>query len=146
MEGAHSAGEKRIPFAHTRFNEDQGRFSRDGRWIAYVSNEAGANEVYVRAFTTNFGSGSASAGGSALVSKGGGTSPHWRRDGKELFYMAPDGKMMVVDVAVGPEFRASIPSLLFQAPTRVIDWDVTADGQRFLLVQSGAAPRRSQLS
>ena len=81
-----------------RFNENQGQFSPNGRWVAYVSNQSGQSEVYVRGFATDFSSGSASSGGSVLVSRGGGTAPRWRGDGRELFYLAPDGKMMAVDV------------------------------------------------
>ena len=97
-----SDGRKPVPFVQTEFNEEQGRFSADGRWVAYVSNESGANEVYVRAFTTDFSGGSASAGGSVLVSHGGGTAPRWRGDGRELFYLAPDGKMMAAEISAGP--------------------------------------------
>jgi len=129
-----SDGRKPVPFVHTAFNEDQGRFSTDGHWVAYVSNESGANEVYVRGFTTDFSGGSASAGGSVLVSRGGGTAPRWRRDGRELFYLAPDGKMMAAEVPAGQEFRAGVPAPLFQTPAGAIVGDVAADGRRFLLV------------
>ena len=63
-----------------------------------MSNQSGVNEVYVREFATDFSSGSASLGGSVLVSHGGGTAPRWRGDGRELFYLAPNGKMMAVEV------------------------------------------------
>ena len=129
-----------IPFARTRFNEEDGRFSPDGRWIAYVSDESGRNEVYVRRFTDDFSSGSASVGGSVLVSKQGGSAPRWRRDGRELFYLAPTGTMMAVAVTTGAEFRAETPTALFQAPPNAIFGDVTADGKRFLLAQRGTAP------
>src|SRR5262249_48030569 len=89
---------KAVPFVQTGFNELHGRFSPDGRWVAYVSNESGLSEVYVRGFATDFSSGSASGGGSVLVSGGGGTEPRWRGDGRELFYVAPNGKMMAVEV------------------------------------------------
>ena len=134
-----SAG-KPVPFARTRFNEEAGRFSPDGRWIAYVSNATGINEIYVRAFAMDGGHGSAGAGDNILVSNGGGTAPRWRRDGKELFYVAPDGKMMAVGVSAGPSFAPGKPAPLFQTPPATVFGDVTADGQRFLMVQSGAAP------
>ena len=89
-----------------RFNEDQGQFSPNGRWVAYVSNQSGLSEVYVREFATDFSSGSASAGDSVLVSRGGGTAPRWRGDGRELFYLAPDGKMMAVDVIPDRQFQS----------------------------------------
>jgi eukaryotic-like serine/threonine-protein kinase len=129
-----SGGRKPVPFLQTKFVEEQGRFSPNGRWVAYVSDQSGAAEIYVRAFTSDFGSGSASAGGSVLVSHGGGTAPRWRADGKELFYLAQDGKMMAVEVTTGPEFRAGTPAPVFQTPSGTIVGDVTADGKRFLLV------------
>jgi serine/threonine protein kinase/Tol biopolymer transport system component len=125
---------KPVPFMETGFNEEQGRFSPNGRWVAYVSNESGPNEVYVREFAQNFSGGSASVGGSVLVSRGGGTAPRWRGDGRELFYLAPNGKMMAVDVIAGQEFRVGTPMSLFQTPAGAIVGDVTADGKRFLLV------------
>ena len=135
---------KAVPFARSGLDEEQGRFSPKGRWVAYVSNQSGANEVYVRAFATDFSGGSASAGGSVLVSRSGGTAPRWRGDGKELFYLAPNGKMMAVEVMAGQEFRVGTPTPLFQAPPGAIVGDVTADGKRFLLVtpvgQSVSAP------
>ena len=72
--------------------------------------------MYVREFTTDFSSGSASKGGSVLVSRGGGTAPRWRGDGREIFYLAPDGKMMAVDVGPGQEFKAGAPALSFRLP------------------------------
>jgi hypothetical protein len=108
--------------------------------VAYVSNATGANEVYVRAFAIAAGGESAGGDDAVLVSKGGGTAPLWRRDGRELFYLAPDGKMMTVEVSSGSTFTAGSPTPLFQTPPATIVGDVSADGKRFLLVQSGAAP------
>jgi len=129
-------GGKAVPFMRTPFVEDQGRFSSDGRWVAYVSNQSGAFEVYVRAFTSDFSGGSAGAGGSMLISRGGGTAPRWRRDGRELFYLAADGKMMAVAVkaSASAEFTTGTPTPLFQTPPATIVGDVAADGTRFLLV------------
>lgn len=90
--------------------------------------------MYVRAFTTDFSGGSASAGGSALASHGGGTAPRWRGDGRELFYLAPDGKMMTAEISAGPQFRTGVPVPLFQAPPGAIVGDASVDGRRFLLV------------
>jgi eukaryotic-like serine/threonine-protein kinase len=125
-----------VPFLRDarRFNENQGQFSPNGRWVAYVSNESGQSEVYVRGFATDFSSGSASVGGSVLVSRGGGIAPRWRGDGREIFYLAPDGKMMTVAVSSGQEFRAGTPTALFQTPAGAIVGDVTTDGKRFLLI------------
>ena len=128
-----SDGRKSVPFLQTRFAEDQGRFAPNGRWVAYVTDQSGTAEIYVRALALDFSGGSASTGGSVLVSAGGGTAPRWRGDGNELFYLAPDGKMMAVDVKAGQDFSAGTPRPLFQAPPGTIVADVTADGKRFLL-------------
>ena len=129
-----SDGPKPVPFLQTRFLEEQGRFSPNGRWVAYISDQSGASEVYVRTFTSDFSGGSASGGGSVRVSRGGGTAPRWRGDGNELFYLAPDGKMMAVEVLAGAEFRIGMPAPLFQTPPGAFVGDVAADGKRFLLV------------
>ena len=126
--------EKPVQFVRTAFIEEQGRFSPNGRWVAYVSNQSGLSEVYVRELATDFSSGAASTGPGALVSRGGGTAPRWRGDGRELFYLAPDGKMMVVEVIAGQNFDFGTPTALFQTPRGAIVGDVTADGKRFLLV------------
>jgi len=138
--GSSTDGREAFPFVRTKFNEDDGRFSPDGRWVAYVSNESGVKEVYVRDFAAAFTNGDTAVAGSRLVSKGGGSSPRWRRDGRELFYLAPNGTMMAIDVTTGSEFHAETPTPLFQTPPGTIVGDVTPDGKRFLLVQSGAAP------
>ena len=124
---------KTTPFAQTRFDETEGRFSPDGRWVAYVSNESGAQEIYVQAFPAG--------GRKTIVSLHGGVQPRWRADGKELFYLAPDRKLMAVPVAWAtgaPSFSA--PVALFQtnlAPEAGLGtsahYDVSADGQRFIL-------------
>jgi hypothetical protein len=129
-----SDGRKPVSFVRTEFDEDQGRFSPNGRWVAYVSTQSGAAEVYVRAFTTDFSGGSASTGGSVLISRGGGSAPRWRGDGREMFYLAPDGKLMAAEVSAGPEFHAAPPTPLFQIPSGAMVGDVSADGKRFLLV------------
>jgi eukaryotic-like serine/threonine-protein kinase len=124
---------KPIPFLRSKFNESSGRFSPDGRWIAYTSDESGSDEIYIREFS----SGSAHASGDVedkwLISKGGGTNPRWRGDGKELFYMASDGKLMSVDIGAKPIFEAGSPRSLFQLPPGVLGFEVTADGERFLM-------------
>jgi len=102
--------------------------------VAYVSNESGQNEVYVREVATDFSSGSASVGGSVLVSRGGGTAPRWRGDGREIYYLAPNGKMMAVAVEPGQEFHVETPTALFQTPSGTVFGDVTTDGKRFLLI------------
>jgi eukaryotic-like serine/threonine-protein kinase len=123
---------KPIPFLQSPFNEDHPRFSPDGHFVAYTSDESGKFEVYVQTFPTS--------GGKWLVSANGGAQPRWRRDGKELFYIAPDMKLMAVDVkADGSTFTVGVPEVLFQ--THVISYpnprnvyDVSGDGQRFLII------------
>jgi len=117
-------------FIQTSFNETRAQFSPDQRWIAYQSNESGRFEVYVARFP--------GAGGRVQVSANGGDSPRWRRDGKELFYVSADSKMMAVDVnGSGPAFSVGSPSPLFGVRIRDqflgIPYDVSADGQRFLV-------------
>ena len=105
---------ERKPFAvlQSSFDEIQGQFSPDGRWLAYSSNESGRYEVYVRTFPE--------AGGKWLVSAAGGVQPRWSRDGGELFYVAPDTRLMAVALRPVPEadlFKANAPVALF--PTRL---------------------------
>ncbi len=117
------------PFLETRFREGQPQFSPDGRWMAYVSDESRRNEVYVAPFPN--------AGRKWQISNGGGSEPFWRADGKELFYLGEDNMIRAVEVdgrseaftvgTVKPLFRASVAR-------RVSSYDVTPDGQRFLLI------------
>ena len=129
-------GEK-IPFPllSTEFNHSCGQLSPDGRWIAYTSDESGRDEVYVRTFSPE-SSAAASDEGKWLVSTGGGSEPRWSGDGKRLYYLAPDRKLMTVEIATDPGLTASVPKVLFQAPQRTATlpyaWDVTSDGKRFL--------------
>jgi eukaryotic-like serine/threonine-protein kinase len=119
------------------FLEVQGRFSPDGRWIAYASNESGAFEVYAQRID--------GTGRRVLVSIGGGAEPAWRRDGRELFYLAPDGTMMSVPVRTGGAFEADKPVPLFKTDAGPLTipyrprYAVDADGERFLLLLSKEA-------
>jgi Tol biopolymer transport system component len=139
-----AGGRQPVPYVVTPFVEGQARFSPNGRWTAYVSNQSGADQVYVREFGPDVSGGAASTGAGVLVSRGGGTAPRWRGDGRELFYLAQSGKMMAVEVTAGPELRVGEPTPLFQAPPGSVVGDVTTDGRRFLLVTpvapSGAVP------
>jgi Tol biopolymer transport system component len=120
---------KPVLFLQTDFYEGTGRFSPDGRWIAYVSNESGKREVYVRSFPAS--------GGQWQISNGGGAQAAWRRDGKELFYVSPEKKLMAVEVnGTSNKFEVGIPKPLFELRIGTIffpSYDVTADGQRFLV-------------
>ena len=121
----------------TEFQEREGSFSPDMRWIAYTSSESGRPEVYVRPFTASGASGSTGAPslgeGKWQVSKDSGTLAKWRADGKELIFRAPNGSPMAVEVtATGAAFQVGVPKQLFALPPNVGDWDVTADGKRFL--------------
>ena len=109
------------------------RFSPDGKWIAYVSDESGNPQVYVQTFPPS--------GGKWQVSTQGGYTPRWRGDGKELFYMSPDRKIM--SAAVNPNgttFEVSSPTGLFQtqvdSATGTNRYDVSPDGLRFLMSTS----------
>jgi Tol biopolymer transport system component len=135
---------KPVKYLATQFNELDGQFSPDGRWVAYVSDVSKRSEVYVSPFPD------AAASPTVLASTAGGTLPRWRRDGKGLYYLAPDRKLMEVEVTLGASIKVGVPKLLFQAPALGVNdpfgwsWDVTADGQRFLLNttadQQGIAP------
>lgn len=108
---------KPFPFLSTPANEHDGSFSPDGRWVAYMSNETGSNEIYVRPFPP-------SKQGKWLVSKGAFSSASWRRDGKELQYVAPGGSIMSVPVTANPVFQHGEPTVLFKPPAnaRVLDF------------------------
>jgi len=122
------------PYLTTDFNEAHAQFSPDGKWVAYGSDEIGRTEIYIRPFPN-------ASAGKWQVSTGGGDQPSWRKDGKELFYLAPDGKLMAVDVEMDTSFRAGVPHALFQTnvtPQPLVGSDrnqyrPTADGQRFLI-------------
>jgi Tol biopolymer transport system component len=125
---------------HSDFISAHGRFSADGRWIAYVSTETGRAEIYVQNFPLT--------GRKWKVSTAGGAQPRWRKDGSELFFMSLAGEAMAVDIRTSSqtELQVGTPRKLFQAnPVSVFNgrnsWDVTPDGQRFLINSgAGASP------
>jgi serine/threonine protein kinase len=136
----------RVPFVflETDANELWGQVSPDGRWMAYQSNDTGRYEIYVRPFPA--------PGGAIPISTGGGVYPRWSRDGKELYFIAPDAKMMAVSThATAATLEAGAPATLFQTRRlggglnvigRSHQYDVTRDG-RFLInvdVESSAPP------
>ena len=135
---------KPTPFLRTEFNERSGQFSPDGHWIAYISDESGSDEIYVREFSSGSAQGSGAAAGKWLISKGGGSYPRWRGDGKELFYVASGGTLTSVDISAEPVFQAGAPRPLFQLPPDFIGSEVTPDGRRFLIgvpvAQSASVP------
>jgi eukaryotic-like serine/threonine-protein kinase len=114
------------PFVHTGFNEQGARFSPDGHWIAYYSNESARNEVYVAPFP--------GPGGRVQVSTAGGATPRWNAHGKELFYLAPGGRLMAAQIEARPgSFAIKKVDKLF-GPLNGLgaSYDASADGQRFL--------------
>jgi eukaryotic-like serine/threonine-protein kinase len=139
---------KPVLLLRTDFNEGQGSFSPDMRWIAYTSNESGQDQVYVRPFIAS-GSGAPSLGeGKWQVSKDGGNGPRWTADGKEIIFQAPPAgrSKMAVDVKTNvAAFESGIPRRLFLASQIDNGWDVTSDGKRFMLAlpevqQTGQVP------
>jgi len=135
LDGESKVDRKPYPFLQTPSDESQASFSPDGRWVAYQSNEGGPMEIYVQPFP--------GPGGKRQLSNAGGASPRWRRDGRELFYLSPDARLMAVPIrAQGSTLEADPPVPLFQ--TRLSgalggiagnvrpQYDVAADG-RFLM-------------
>jgi eukaryotic-like serine/threonine-protein kinase len=131
---------KPVPVLQSPFVESAGQFSPDGKWIAYHSTESGRFDVYICAFP--------SSAGKWQISDRGGAIPRWRADGKELFYVSPDLKMMAVTIrasAAGVEAETPRELFTYPAPGFNSPYDVAADGQRFLLAerseaQGGAPP------
>jgi Tol biopolymer transport system component len=129
------------PFLQTPFEEKEPVFSPDGRWVAYVSNSSGQNEVYVQEFARN--------SQRMQISSDGGEEPSWGRSGRELFYRK-GGKMMAVQVSTSPEFRVGKPAPLFGGlysyslmPNR--DYDVGKDG-RFIMVKPDSTANSRQIN
>jgi Tol biopolymer transport system component len=127
-----SLGEQRAtePVLRTASAEYRARFSPDGRWIAYESEESGRPEIYLQRFP--------GPGGRARVSPGGGSSPRWRLDGRELIYESADGEAMAIPVELGEEAEIGAPTPLFALGPVDNDvderFDASADGQRFLVI------------
>jgi Tol biopolymer transport system component len=126
------ADRKAKPFLQTPSAESAPRFSPDGHWLAYTSDESGHTEVFVQPYP--------GPGGKWQISTDGGTEPIWNPSGRELFYRSGN-KMMVVDVATQPTFSAGKARLLFEGqylptPATFPNYDVSADGQRFLMIKA----------
>ena len=95
------------PFLQATFNEGSVAFSPDGHWVAYQSDESGRHEIYVRPFP--------GPGGQWQISTTGGKDPRWRPDGKELYYIAPDSRLMAAPIASsGTALQPGLPTALFQ--------------------------------
>ena len=129
------------PWLRTPFAEWSAAFSPDGQWIAYVSDESGVTEVYVRRFR--------GATEKLQISIGGGTEPIWARSGRELFYRAGD-KMMAASVETRPTLRVGRPHQLFEGPFEAslgenADYDVAPGDQRFLMVAREQKPPLTHL-
>jgi Tol biopolymer transport system component len=142
---------KPIQLLSSKFNESLGVFSPDGRWIAYVSDESGRDEIYVRPFLASGPSGAPSLGeGKWQASKDGaaGALARWRADGKEIIFTGPNNSPMAVEVSAnGTAFEAGIPKQLFALPPGSDSWDVTADGKKFLVpVPPGAHGARTPIT
>ena len=114
-------------FVATPFLEDHGKFSPDGRWIAYTSNASGRNEVYVRPFP--------GGEGFLQISRDGGSGPRWRDDGRELFFLTLDGMLMAAGIEkTAKGLKPTVPQPLFHTGAlRNFGYTVAKDGQRFLI-------------
>ena len=134
-------GERRAePLIATANNEGNGMVSPDGRWIAYISDESGRNEVYVRGFPRS--------SGKWQVSTEGAREPLWSRGGRELFYRTLEGNLKVVAVTLDPVFSAGKARLVYSGPFRMggrTNFDITPEGDRFLIVTDPEAAPIKQL-
>lgn len=128
-------GEPRImPLIQTPFNERNAEISPDGKWMAFQSNESGTDEVYVRPFPNV-------ESGRWLVSTTGGVQPAWAPNGRELFYVAADGRLMAADVRNQAGFAVGAPRMIVDggfiyAGAQNRSYDISPDGTRFLLIEA----------
>ncbi|HEV8609726.1 MAG TPA: protein kinase [Thermoanaerobaculia bacterium] len=128
---------KPLPWLRTRFNLASPRFSPDGRWIAYESDESGVPEIYM-ALTEG-------GGEKRRISPAGGRRPRWRRDGKELYYIAPGGLLMALPVTFGPPLEVGAPVPLLRGEPEIENYDVAPDGSRFLVSTPAEKVRESPI-
>lgn len=131
------------PVPQTDMRGTNGRFSPDGRWLAYESSESGRAEVYVQPFP--------STGAKWLISRNGGVRPRWRRDGKELFYVTAERRLAAVPIVTGETFQAGDPSELFDVSfatngVNPYPYAASADGQRFLVITPEETASSSAIS
>jgi eukaryotic-like serine/threonine-protein kinase len=131
--------EQPFPFLHSEFDEQEGRFSPDAKWVAYTSNESGVSEIYVRSFPDS--------NTKISISTGGGSEPQWSYDGTELFYLRTDRTLMAVPITHTPAdpLKAGLAAPLFRVPPVLItgntsrSYAVGKDGKRFLIANGDAA-------
>jgi hypothetical protein len=138
---------KPLPIATSRFDEWDGQFSPDSAWVAFVSSESGKPEVYIAPLSR--------PGDKRPVSLGGGTTPRWRKDGRELFYASLGNQgIMAVPIALGATVNIGTPQRLFSLagdratrpnPRNAV-FDVTPDGQRFLISAPAGEPISSRIT
>jgi dipeptidyl aminopeptidase/acylaminoacyl peptidase len=135
-----SGDRKPVTYLHSAFNNIQPQLSPDGKFLAYSTNETGSYQIVVRTFPDPNGD-------RLPVTANGGMEPRWRGDGRELYYLGLDGKMMAVPIRAGTALQADAPTPLFQTPLSLpvsvpypIRYDVTADGQRFLMAVPAEIP------
>ena len=122
--------------------QNRAAFAPDGRWVAYTSDESGSPQIYVQPFPV--------AGGRFQISRDGGAQPQWRGDGKELFFVTPDGSVMSAAIDTTRDFQAGIPQILFQAsPASAAgrrQYAAARDGKRFLMINTDRAAIGSPLT
>jgi len=125
--------------APSPFSQVNARFSPNGRWLAYVSNETGRSELYARSVDA--------AGGSWQISSGGAQMAAWAPNGRRLYYRDQTDGVWVVDVADTPQFKTTRPRLVFRSPDMGSTFDITGDGKRFVAIKldRGAPPTQLHL-
>jgi len=109
-------------------DDSSARFSPDGKWVAFASDETGRDEIYVSKLDQ--------PGEKQRISADGGSNPRWSRNGRELFFVAPDSNLMSVEITPGADFSSGHPTPLFKVDPLMTSYDVRADGQAFLCVVS----------
>jgi hypothetical protein len=137
------------PVLNTPYDESAGAIAPDGRWLAYTSDETGRREVFVTSFPPGTG------GGKWQISDGGGAQPKWSRDGRELFFRTDEGIMSARMSVEGASLRASKPDYVFRGSFlggvrglllpgyNFPDYDVSADGRRFVVFSGGERKRET---
>ena len=126
---------KPFPYLQSEGNQTHSQFSPNGKWVVYASDESGRAEVYVQGFP-------AETSGKFQISTAGGDMPIWKKDGKELYYLASDGNLMAVEVQTDSEFESGLPQILFKTEIRQMgittarnQYLPSADGLRFFVNQ-----------